>query len=172
MTTAKLQQSQGRESKNIILYVVAGLLLVAALVFAIQRFVLADNPPLTEVNTLADAQTQWAAADIDSYRYELAVSCFCITDMTMPVNVEVQNGEVASITYVEDGSAANPELFERYATVDSLLAVLAEYEAQDPVKFDVTFDAATGVPTDVAIDVDEMMADEELWFTVTNFEEL
>jgi len=117
-------------------------------------------------------QALWEAQDLVDYRYTLQVGCFCLTDMTRPVVIEVRDGAVASITYADDGSAADAALFERYDSIDDLFAVIDEAEVQDPARLDVTYDEETGVPLSVAIDISELMADEELYLTVTAFEAL
>src|SRR5690606_34998299 len=50
-------------------------------------------------------QGLWESQDVNSYRYTLQVGCFCLVEMTRPVTIEVLNGEVASITYVDVGTA-------------------------------------------------------------------
>jgi hypothetical protein len=92
--------------------------------------------------------------------------------MTRPVTIEIREGEVVFMTYADDGTAADPALFERYNSVDKLLAIIADAEAQDPARLDVTYDEATGVPTSVNIDISEQIADEELYLEVSDFEEL
>ena len=114
----------------------------------------------------------WESQAIDDYHYTLQVGCFCLVDVTRPVIVEVKDGQVASITYAEDGTAADPALFERYDSIDKLFAIINEAEAQEPARLDVTYDEATGVPQSVVIDISEQMADEELYLEVSDFEAL
>jgi Family of unknown function (DUF6174) len=117
-------------------------------------------------------QALWESQEIESYRYNIQVGCFCIQDLTRPVTIEIQDGEVAAITYVDDGSAADPALFEHYTSIDKLFAIINDAESQEPALLDVTYDEATGVPLSVNIDISEMMADEELYLTVSGFEAL
>lgn len=112
----------------------------------------------------------WESQAIDDYRYTLQVGCFCLVEVTRPVTVEVKDGQVASITYVDDGTAADPALFERYDSVDKLFAIIKEAEAQEPARLDVTYDEATGVPQSINIDISEQMADEELYLEISGFE--
>ena len=114
----------------------------------------------------------WEAQELESYRYTLQVGCFCITEMTRPVVIEVRDGAVASITYADDGSTADATLFEAYDSVDDLFALIAEAEAQSAARLDVTYAEETGVPLSVNIDISEEMADEELYLTVSDFEAL
>jgi len=117
-------------------------------------------------------QELWQSKGIDSYRFTLQVSCFCLMEMVQPVTVEVQNGEVASITYVADGSPANPEFFDRYSTIDKLFTIIEDADAQNAVRLDVTYEETYGVPLSIDIDISELMADEELYLTTSNFEPL
>jgi hypothetical protein len=117
-------------------------------------------------------QALWESQALDSYRYTLQVGCFCLVEMTKPVTIEVVDGEVASITYVEDGSAADPQLFAPYDSIDKIFSTINEAEAQDPATLDVTYDETYGVPLSVNIDISEMIADEELYLTISDFEAL
>jgi hypothetical protein len=117
---------------------------------------------------------KWQDANISHYRYNLHISCFCVFVENMPLVIEVQDGEVVSMEF-QNGSEIDPsllELFEKYATIDR---VFAEVEAglngaadNVVVKYDPTY----GFPTEVTIDVEEQAADDELYLTLSSFEEL
>lgn len=127
--------------------------------------------PDTANNTRPETpQALWESQDIDSYRYTLQLGCFCPPEVREPVVIEVINGETASITYAADGTAANPEWFDNYDTVDKLFNVINTAEAQNPARSDITYDETYGVPLSVSIDISEMMADEEIYITVSDFE--
>ena len=117
---------------------------------------------------------KWQDANISHYRYHLHLSCFCVFVENMPLVIEVQNGEVVSMEY-QNGNEIDPsllELFNKYATIDR---IFAEVEAglnggadNVVVKYDPTY----GFPTEVTIDVEQQAADDELYLTLSNFEEL
>jgi hypothetical protein len=95
----------------------------------------------------------------------------------MPLTVEVQDGEVVSLTD-KDGnpiSADDPlfEYFNKFATIDRLFAELesatASVEAGD---INVTYDEALGFPTEASIDYIKEAIDDELYVTVSGFEQL
>ena len=155
--------------KLAIFVLVVVLVLVAGL--AVWQFTQLSTAGSPAANTQSETpQERWAAQDIDNYRFDLTIGCFCLYEMVRPVTIVVENGAVASITYIDDGTAANPEWFNGFATIDQLFERLADLEAQDPVKFDVTYDEALGIPLSADVDVSELMADEELWLTISNFE--
>jgi hypothetical protein len=119
-------------------------------------------------------QEKWQDAGISHYRYNLFISCFCIFVENMPLVIEVQDGQVVSMEY-QNGNEIDPsllELFEKYATIDR---IFAEVEAGLNGAADnvvVTYDPTYGFPTEVTIDVEQQAADDELYLTISDFEEL
>lgn len=123
---------------------------------------------------LSRNQAKWQQADIDRYRFQLGVSCFCPVSGLMPMTVEVQDGEVVSITDVN--GQAFPEsgpmydFILRYATIERLFAELQSEEVQGADELNVAYDATHGFPSEVAIDFIEQAVDDELYISVSNFE--
>ena len=118
---------------------------------------------------------KWQSAGISHYRYNLFISCFCVFNEDMPLIIEVQDGEVVSMEF-QSGNAIDPslraDLFDKYATIDRLFT---ELEADLNGKADavtVTYDETYGFPTEVQIDFVQEAVDDELYLTLSNFEEL
>ena len=128
-----------------------------------------DNQSEIEQN-----KEKWQDAGISHYSFHLFISCFCIFVEDMPLIIEVQDGEVVSMEF-ESGKEIDPsllELFERYATIDR---VFAEVEAGLNGAADnvvVQYDPTYGFPTEVTLDFEEQVADDELYLTLSNVEEL
>jgi hypothetical protein len=94
----------------------------------------------------------------------------------MPLTIEVENGEVVSITQA-DGvfvTAADPsyELFISVATVEGLFAQLDSSQNGDADEVLVTYDATYGFPTSISIDQIKEAVDDEISYQVENFEVL
>lgn len=119
-------------------------------------------------------QEKWQDAGISHYRYNLFISCFCVFVENMPLVIEVQDGEVVSMEF-QNGKEIDPsllELFGKYATIDRVFAELEAglNGAADEVV--AQYDPTYGFPTEVTIDFIEEAADDELYLTLSNFEEL
>jgi hypothetical protein len=118
---------------------------------------------------------KWQDANISHYRYNLHISCFCIFVENMPLVIEVQDGEVVSMEF-QNGAELDPtlrkDLFDKYATIDRLFAELEAglNGAADSVT--VKYDPTYGFPTEATIDVVEEATDDELYLTISDFEEL
>jgi hypothetical protein len=121
-------------------------------------------------------QKKWTDANIQHYRFELNISCFCAFRDQMPLKVEVQNGKVVSIT-AQDGSLVdstdmNYEFFLPYATIDKLFTELQADLDGKAATVAVKYDATLGFPTELNIDYDQQVADEELYLYASNLEKL
>lgn len=117
---------------------------------------------------------KWQDANISHYRYELFISCFCAFNEDMPLIIEVQDGKVVSMEF-QSGKEIDPslhELFDKYATIDRLFAELEADLNGAADKVDVEYDPTYGFPTKADIDFVEEAVDDELYLSISNFEEL
>ena len=119
---------------------------------------------------------KWQAADVAHYRFDLFIGCFCPFRDVMPLTIEVQNGEVVSMTQ-SDGvvvTVSDPsyELFISVATVEGLFAQLNSSQNGDADEVLVTYDATYGFPTSISIDQIKEAVDDEVYYQIENFEVL
>jgi len=118
-------------------------------------------------------QKTWDDTNISHYRFELNVSCFCAFRDKMPLSIEVKDGQIVSMTYV-DGTQVSAEeraIFEPYSTLDTLFAYTAQ-QMKDADQITVKYDATYGFPVEVNIDAIQNAADDELYLSVAGFEKL
>lgn len=149
--------------KRLLLIVMALVLTACASAFA-----------LGSQSEIEQNQEKWQDAAISHYRYNVAISCFCVFSQDMPLLIEVRDGRVVSMEY-QNGKEIDPsllELFNRYATIDRVLgevkAGLNGAADEVIVKYDPTY----GFPTEVTIDVEKQATDDELYLILSNFEKL
>jgi len=125
---------------------------------------------------LSRNQSKWEGAEINHYRFQLSVGCFCLFRSQMPVTVEVKDGEVISIVDVngEDFPMDDPmsDLVLKHATIDRLFSELGSETVQKADHLTMSFDPTYGFPTEVAIDYIELAADDELYLSASAFEPL
>lgn len=123
----------------------------------------------TEGGQLRRAEARWHASGISSYSMVVHRSCFCGQPFVGPARVVVQNGTVVSVTFLPDPTLS--VTVNGYPTVDSLF-----YTIRDGLdragSIDVTYDAARGFPTRIAIDWVKNAIDDEITYTVTEFTEV
>jgi hypothetical protein len=114
----------------------------------------------------------WNQQNIDSYRYTFSNSCFCIPEARGPVVIEVRRGQTTSITSVETGEPVDPQFFQKYNTIPKLFNVIQEAISAKAFSLNVRYNAKLGYPTQIDIDYNSQIADEELYLTIENFEEI
>ena len=94
----------------------------------------------------------------------------------MPITVEVQNGEIISMTYPDGTLVAatdpNYETFPRHATIERIFSELEAGLAGDADEVTVTYDSARGFPSEIYFDYIKDAVDDELSLTVSEFEVL
>ncbi|MBI5354106.1 MAG: hypothetical protein HZB50_15800 [Chloroflexi bacterium] len=118
----------------------------------------------------------WQDAGITHYRFSLHIGCFCAFRDQMPLTVEVQNGEIVSMTYADgtlvDKTDPNYETFSQHATIDRIFSELEAGLKGDADEVTVTYDSAHGFPSEIYFDYIKDAMDDELSLSVSNFEAL
>jgi len=153
------------------------LLLVLTLVLGACATIANAGEPKSEVE---QARDKWQAANISHYQINVDVSCFCAFHDEMPLIVEVKDGEVISLKSAT-GKELNPvnlQYYERYLTIDKLFNEIekgfqTEGSDQGPAdKVEVQYDETYGFPKTTNIDFVEQAIDDELYITVSDFQQL
>ena len=121
-------------------------------------------------------RSKWESANIPHYRYALFMGCFCPFMNDMPLEIEVNNGEVVSMTRA-DGTIVSPadplyETASPYSTIDRLFASLKADLGGSADEVTVSYDPTYGYPTNISIDVIKQAVDEELSLQISDFEVL
>ncbi len=116
----------------------------------------------------------WQDAGITHYQFSLHIGCFCAFRDQMPLTVEVQNGEVVSMTY-SDGTLVDMtdpyyETFSQHATIDRIFSELEAGLKGDADEVTVTYDSTRGFPSEIYFDYIKAAMDDELSLTVSEFE--
>jgi len=127
----------------------------------------------TPSSTLAGNRQKWESQNITHYRFNLAISCFCAFSDKMPLTIEIQDGQVVSMVDNQGQPVTDfKETFDQYNSIEKLFATLDSAENGGADKVTVTYNAEFGYPESVYIDYIEMAADDEIGFTVSEFESL
>ncbi len=141
-----------------------------------QAFFIEDLEPLDiheELQTrLDDARALWASAAPANYSYRFNWQCFCIQDFTALVTVAVEDGRVTSVIRVEDGEPVSDQFRDDFVTVDELFDRIQDAIDRSAASIRAEFDPDTGLPTEVFIDSDVRIADEEIGWNASAVTEL
>ena len=150
------------------------ILLIAVAALALSACASATASANQNQSELSHNQEKWQDASVSHYRYNLAISCFCIFTQDMPLTIEVQDGQVVSMEYSSGNEidAANREYFQRFEAIDRLFEQLQKDIGGEADEVVVTYNANYGFPEDVKIDYVLEATDDEIWLTISDFEPL
>ena len=96
---------------------------------------------------LANNREKWQAKNVQHYRFNLSVGCFCPFHEQMPLSIEVLKGKVVAIK-ANNGEDVTPflEIYSRSDTIDKMFAIIASAEGSaDEIK--IEYDPSYGFPT-------------------------
>ena len=120
---------------------------------------------------LATNRRHWQSQRIADYQVQFRMSCFCVSDVTAPVVLQVRGGAIVSVTRVSDGVAVPQSKWEGiYYTVDQMFALIADAKAKGADEVRVSYDPLLRYPTTVFIDQSQRLADEERYFEMSGLE--
>lgn len=108
------------------------------------------------------ARALWESTATSNYTYNFNWQCFCIEDFVARVTVTVQDGQVMSVIRVEDGQPVDEQFKDSFVTVDELFDRLQDAIDQNAASIRAEFDPGNGLPTEVFIDYQAIIADEEM----------
>lgn len=129
---------------------------------------------------LSTAEARWAAHGSASYQIVEGRSCECLPEMSGPVRLEVRvlpslppgpATETVGMTYESTGEPVPENYRSSFLTIRQLFALIREARAQGAYLVAAEFDPVRGYPSLVSIDYDRAIADDEVVYSVTSYEE-
>lgn len=117
--------------------------------------------PTTPENDLAYYRTLWENQHLTDYTFDVSRVCHC--QFVGDVRVTVKDGVITGVTELASEVAREPDTFR---TIDGLFDLVQDAYDRDAHEVRVEFDSGRGYPTRIWIDYVQMMADEEMDFTL------
>jgi len=120
-----------------------------------------------ELSELREHRAAWLSHEIDDYRFQLQISCFCGGQITRPVVIEVRGGAIAQVQDLETGHPVTD--VSAYPTITKLFdAAIAERSGGGYVS--VAYDRTLGIP--VRLEVGTLANDAGILYLVTSLARL
>ncbi|MEH2378584.1 MAG: DUF6174 domain-containing protein [Nostoc sp.] len=114
----------------------------------------------------------WRRQRIPNYRYEFTRSCNCLPKATELVIIQVRNGVTTSITSKETGKPVDAQLFQKYNTIPKLFNIIRNALIKKAANLTVQYEPKIGYPTQINIDYNSQIADDEIFFTIKNLQRI
>lgn len=100
--------------------------------------------------------------------YTTQQSCFCPSEFNRPMNITESGGEITSATYADTNETVPDNIRQSLQTIDQRFEQLQSAYENGADSVNVEYDEQFGFPTSVFIDHSQMIADEEVSYTITN----
>lgn len=125
----------------------------------------------SEERRLSRARDTWIRSGVYDYEYVVRRSCYCLL-AGVAVRVVVLGGAVADLRIDATGEPLSFMYASSYPTIDGLHARVQRAIDQRAWRLEVSYDSRWGFPTDLYIDLDRNIADEEEGYTILAFRAL
>ena len=123
-------------------------------------------PP--ESDALTRARSSWTALDHHDYQLTQERLCFCLLG-GQPVRLTVQSDSLVSGMLLIDSTMLTAEELQYYHGVEGLFDFVAGIDPSQVAEFQLSFDSLFHFPSDVWVDYDRNIADEEIGFRSYDF---
>lgn len=123
------------------------------------------------LHDLAQAKAKWIKADVKQYRMDQSVSCFCYFE-NPEANTWSINETIGGEILIND--EPNIKSYPFAKTVNQLFGAIEEYINREPYPniLSIQYNSLIGFPESLYVDLEQMMADEEIGWEQKNFKVL
>ncbi|WMP18367.1 DUF6174 domain-containing protein [Thiothrix lacustris] len=147
-----------------------------------QKLTAKDVKAINSGGTTSTAQQQlntnlkkWDSLGISDYSLTFQRSCFCTPESTRPINIQVRDGSVTEARYADTGELIPDDRQTNKQSVynlnaDGIFNLVQQGINSGAAQVDVTYDKQFGLPTSIYIDQNQQIADEEVGYTISNFQ--
>jgi hypothetical protein len=119
---------------------------------------------------LARARARWAAADLQGYSVVQTRICECLPPYRYTLIVE--GGRVTDVGYERDAAWPTVAPLDSFLTVDQVFELLERVRQRHPAYWRVRYHPKYGYPTDIFVDIDARIVDDEISLTLSDLQPL
>ena len=118
-------------------------------------------------------RAKWEEQNISHYRFKLDIICLCPFQDSIPMTIEVRDGQIISVKDINgmDLDKHDLKVFERAGTIERLFDI-AKGSISKAFSASVSYNAEMGFPDSIESDWDENVYDDEITYKVSEFEVL
>ena len=116
-------------------------------------------------NTFIEHKKQWDNRQTQNYSFVVKKTCFCPYEEKIQVTVE--NNLVIEAKYIPSNSVIDNGMKQK--NIDGYFDMIQEALDNNVYQLTVQYDETYGYPKEIYIDYDEQMVDEEVSYTLTDF---
>lgn len=119
---------------------------------------------------LQSAKNKWQEVRPANYQYTYQRTCFCPVEYTRPISVTVRGDQVSKVFPMPGDPPLPANRRNDGKTIEQLFATIEKAIVSNASSIKTTFDSQYGYPTQITIDHDFRMADEETYITTKDLQ--
>ncbi|WP_420589876.1 DUF6174 domain-containing protein [Bacterioplanoides sp.] len=109
----------------------------------------------------------------EHYTMRVTQECFCHQQFTGPFDIEVRNGAPYRAVHSNSGKAIPLSwIGDEVPDLAVIMRRIQQAQTQAAHRLEINWSDEAGIPSDVYIDVSEMVADDEVTYQIDNFKRL
>lgn len=125
--------------------------------------------PAPALLQLQAAENLWKQKRPYHYAYNVQRSCFCPEEYRKPIRIRVLNGKIQQAKLLPEGIPLSSSRQAEAIPVEGLFRIIRDAINNNAARVDVKYDPQLGFPTSIAIDHNQMIADEETYISTNGF---
>lgn len=126
----------------------------------------------TAIPSTLEGRNLWTAKNISNYSYTLQRSCFCPEEYTKAMRLEVRNGSLTSVKYVDSGADVPENFRPNIFKIEAFFDLIDSTRAKGGTVSELSFDFAFGYPQQMYLDPIPLAADDETGYKITDLKAL
>lgn len=114
------------------------------------------------------ARSLWQSRNLHTYSYSIVRQCYCTTDYTRPMRVDIRNGKVVAAIYTDDRSRVGATVVHHLRSIDAWFDRIEQGYEKTYYRMEVRYHPSLGYPQTLLLDKRERVADDEERVTISH----
>jgi len=130
-----------------------------------------ESTKATSVDIATEVQInreKWQAHEIGEYQIEMQKICYCVPEVVRMMVFEVNDDDITSVRYADDGEMVDPQHYGQFNTVESMFTFVEQALDKNPADISISYDDKYGYIKELSIDFKENIADDEISIIASN----
>jgi Family of unknown function (DUF6174) len=121
---------------------------------------------------MLEGRNLWTSKNLSTYSYTLQRSCFCPLEITKAMRLEVRDGALTSVKYVDSGADVPANFRPNIFKIEAFFDLIDSTRAKGGTVENLSFDAALGYPNQMNLDPIPLAVDDESYYKLSDLKVL
>jgi Family of unknown function (DUF6174) len=137
-------------------------------IFLLSTLIAGSLMACAPASSTLEGRNLWISKNLSTYSYTLQHSCFCPLEITKAMRLEVRDGVLTSVKYVDSGADVPTNFRPNIFKIEAFFDLIDSTRTKGGTVENLSFDAALGYPTQMNLDPIPLAADDESHFKLSD----